>query len=288
MTTPRFWCIPLLATVMAACSGMDKTPQKITLAFDAAINGQAFRCGDSYTGVGTTKSTITPTDFRFYVSQVELQNQQGLWVPLTLDEDGKWQKGSVALLDFENGLAPCRNGTAATNTTVRGELPAGRYTGLRFTLGVPFEQNHGDPTTAPAPLNTTAMFWNWQGGYKFLRFDATSNGLKPGAGEGNTGYNIHLGSTQCAAASRTAAPTACQNSNRVAVLLQGFDPHKSRVVADVGPLMASANVDTNAPKTSPGCMAFPGDSDCVPVMDALGLPYGDRTAPGPQRLFSLR
>jgi hypothetical protein len=72
------------------------------------------------------------------------------------------------------------------------------------------------------------------------------------------------------------------------VLLQGFDPHKSRVVADVGPLMASANVDTNAPKTSPGCMAFPGDSDCVPVMDALGLPYGDRTAPGPQRLFSLR
>ena len=34
-------------------------------------------------------------------------------------------------------------------------------------MGVPFESNHRDSTIAPSPLNITAMFWNWQGGYKF-------------------------------------------------------------------------------------------------------------------------
>ena len=53
-------------------------------------------------------------------------------------------------------------------------------------------------------------------------------------------------------------------------------------------MLAEANVDVNAPKTSPGCMSFPNDADCPPVMSALGLPYGDRTVPGPQRLFRVR
>jgi len=279
---------PLALLALAACATVEPPPQTVAIAFEAQVNGQPFQCGNSYTGIGTTQSTLTPTDYRFYVSGVQLQDQNGRWVPVALAQDGTWQRDNVALLDFENGQAPCRNGTPALNTSVRGQVPAGRYTAIRFTLGLPFEHNHGDPTTAPAPLNTTAMFWNWQGGYKFLRFDAVSNGLKPGAGEGNTGYNIHLGSTQCASATRTQAPSACQNSNRVDVVLNGFDPQRSRVVADVGPLMALANVDTNAPKTSPGCMSFPGDADCPPVMGALGLPYGGTPAPGPQKMFSLR
>ena len=265
--------------------------------FAAHINGQPFACGQSYASVGTTRSTVTPSDYRFYVSDVSLVDAAGRAVPVTLAQDGIWQLDNIALLDFENGTGPCRNGTTGINAEVRGTVPAGRYVGLRFTLGVPFARNHGDPTVAPSPLNLTAMFWNWQGGYKFVKFDTASSGLQTapaaaGAGHGGaaaSGFSVHLGSTMCAAASRTEAPKAeCANPNRVAVAFDRFDATKQTVVADIGAVLAAANVDVNAPNTSPGCMSFPGDADCPPVMGALGLAYGGAAAPGPQRLFSIR
>lgn len=272
-------------------------PQPVTVRFAAQINGQPFACGQSYANVGTTRSNVTPSDYRFYVSDVSLVDETGRAVPVTLAQDGVWQLDNIALLDFENGSGPCRNGTSGMNTEVRGTIPAGRYVGLRFTLGVPFARNHGDPTVAASPLNLTAMFWNWQGGYKFVKFDTASSGLQAapataGAGHGGaaaSGFSVHLGSTMCAAASRTEAPKAeCANPNRVSVAFERFDATKQTVIADIGIVLAAANVDANAPNTSPGCMSFPGDADCPPVMGALGLAYGGAAAPGPQRLFSIR
>ncbi len=268
----------------------------VAVRFAAQIGGQPFVCGQSYAGVGTTRSTITPSDFRLYVSEVALIDETGRAVPVTLTQDGVWQVGDIALLDFENGTGPCRNGTTGMNTEVRGSVPAGRYVGLRFTLGVPFARNHGDPTVAPSPLNLTAMFWNWQGGYKFVKFDTASRGQPsttsapdPRGGGNASGFSVHLGSTMCASPSRTQAPGAeCANPNRVAVAFERFDVATQTVVADMGAVLAGANVDVNAPKTSPGCMSFPNDADCPPVMGALGLPYGGQAAPGPQRLFTRR
>jgi uncharacterized repeat protein (TIGR04052 family) len=292
------------ATVLlAACSTASTSPapssagtQPVSLRFAAQVNGQPFACGQSYGGIGTTRSTITPSDYRFYVSEVQLIDASGRAVPVALAQDGTWQRDGVALLDFENGSGPCLNGTAATNSTVRGSVPAGRYTGLRFTLGVPFVPNHGDPTTAPSPLNLTAMFWNWQGGYKFIKFDTASSGqpatsAPPHAeGGGNaSGFSVHLGSTLCASPSRTQSPQAeCGNPNRVTVQFDRFDAGTQTVVADIGSVLAGANVDVNAPGTSPGCMSFPKDADCPPVMGALGLAYDGVPAPGPQRLFTAR
>jgi hypothetical protein len=53
-------------------------------------------------------------------------------------------------------------------------------------------------------------------------------------------------------------------------------------------VLSGANVDVNAKGTSPGCMSFPKDADCPPVMGALGLAYDGIAASGPQRLFSAR
>lgn len=294
-----------VAVLLAACTtaptptaaSSAAAPQAVTVRFAAQINGQPFACGQSYASVGTTRSTVTPSDYRFYVSDVSLVDEAGRAVPVTLAQDGIWQLDNIALLDFENGSGPCRNGTTAVNTEVRGTVPAGRHVGLRFTLGVPFARNHGDPTVAPSPLNLTAMFWNWQGGYKFVKFDTASSGLQaaPAAagarhgGAAASGFSVHLGSTVCASPARTEAPKAeCANPNRVAVAFDRFDATKQTVVADIGAVLAAANVDVNAPNTSPGCMSFPGDADCPPVMGALGLAYGGAAAPGPQRLFSSR
>jgi len=285
------------AVFLVACSSPPQNAlQSVSIPFAAEINGQPFACGQTYGPVGTTGSSITPMDFRWYVSGVKLIDAQGRAVPVTLEQDGVWQLGDLALLDFENGQGPCRNGTAAVNTTVRGTVPAGTYRGIEFTLGVPFDRNHGDPTTAPSPLNNTAMFWNWQGGYKFIKFDTTSTGLSdrtPGAPSPQgpvTRYAMHLGSTGCQAASRTAAPSApCANPNTVAVRFDRFQPGQHTLVADMGRVLARANVDVNAPHTSPGCMSFARDGDCPPVMAALGLAYDGVPAPAQgQQLFSVR
>jgi uncharacterized repeat protein (TIGR04052 family) len=293
------------ALLLAACTTAPTLPaasplaavQAVTVRFAAQVNGQPFACGQSYAGVGSTRSTITPSDLRFFVSEVALVDEAGRAVPVALAQDGIWQFENIALLDFENGTGPCRNGTTGINTELRGTVPAGRYVGLRFTLGVPFARNHGDPTVASSPLNLTAMFWNWQGGYKFVKFDTASSGLQAtlaaaGSGHGGTaasGFSVHLGSTVCAAASRTEAPKAeCANPNRVAVAFERFDAAKQTVVADIGAVLAGADLGVNAPGTSPGCMSFPGDADCPPVMGALGLAYGGAVAPGPQRLFTVR
>ncbi|MDP1684321.1 MbnP family copper-binding protein [Hydrogenophaga sp.] len=291
-------CLPLVAA-LAACStpapSSTTAAQAVKLNFVAEVNGQAFGCGKSHAGVGTTRSTTTPSDFRFYVSELHLLAADGRAVPVQLEQDGVWQLENTALIDFEDGSGPCRNGTSGVNTAVRGQVPAGTYTGVRFTLGVPFARKHGDPTVSPAPLNSTAMFWNWQGGYKFLKFDTASSGRPatltppdPRGGGSASGFSVHLGSTVCASASRTQAPAACQNPNRVVVEFKGFDPVKNTVVADMGRVLAGANVDTNAPQTSPGCMSFPKDADCQPVMGALGLAYDGVAAPGAQQLFTAR
>ena len=44
----------------------------------------------------------------------------------------------------------CAGGTTATNTSIRGTYPAGSYTGIKFTVGVPFDLNHLDSTTQSA------------------------------------------------------------------------------------------------------------------------------------------
>jgi uncharacterized repeat protein (TIGR04052 family) len=284
--------------------------QPITLRFAGAVNGEPFQCGRAYASIGTTKSKITPSDFRLYISDIQVITSDGKTEPLALEQDGVWQYKNVALIDFEDGSGPCSNGTKATHTHVAGTVPAANYTGVRFTMGVPFELNHGDPTVAPSPLNITAMFWNWQGGYKFLKADMSSDGLgtKPAMhkmaashddkgrhGQGGdhvdsaaSGFSVHLGSTVCAAASRTESPSSCKNPNRVTVTFHGFEPGKNVVVTDLGAILSEANVDQNTPGTSPGCMSFLKDADCPAVMSALGLAYDGVAPAGAQKFFSMK
>lgn len=297
----RLQAFALLAAIaLGGCANVP-TERDIEIRFGARVGDAEFRCGQSYAGIGTTNARITPTDFRFYVSDVELIDAAGRTVKLQLAQDGVWQFRDLALLDFEDGSGPCRGGTTGLNARVVGKAPPGDYRGLSFTLGVPFALNHGDPTVAPSPLNLTAMFWSWQVGYKFVKVDFTSASAVPaamaahaggghgggghgGAQAGASGWSLHLGSTQCASAGATQPPSQCANPNRLRVTLANFDPARSVVVTDLRSVLAGANVDVNAPNTSPGCMSFPNDPDCMPVMPALGLAYGSAPAQ-PQRFF---
>jgi uncharacterized repeat protein (TIGR04052 family) len=273
--------LALLAAFAASPAFAD---QPVMINFAAEIGGQPFDCANTFNGLGATDAAVHVTDFRTYLTDVAMIAADGSRVPVTLDQD-IWQQGTVAMLDFEDATGACTNGTDQVNTSVRGTVPEGEYTGVDFTVGVPFEQNHEDPTVAPSPLNVTSMFWNWRGGYKFLRVDFVPTDTQAG---GPKGWFLHLGSTMCQAESKTTAPeSTCKNPNQILVAFDGFDPATDTVVIDPAAVVVDADLRVNAPETSPGCMSFPNDVDCNSVMSKLGLGYGDIPA-AEQVLFVQR
>lgn len=252
--------------------------QSVSIHFQAMVGDKKLVCGETYDGIGITRSRITPRDFRFYVHNLRLIDANGKPVPVELDQDGKWQLDDVALLDFENATAGCVNGTPEMHDRVSGRVPAGHYAGLRFTLGVPFNKNHTELTSQPPPLNLTALSWVWNGGRKFARLDFSSTGMPHG-------FAIHLGSTGCTPnQTKITVPTQCSEPNRPEIEFAEFDAGQDTVVADLAALLKDSNVDVNQPNTAAGCMSAKEDSDCAPIFANFGLPFGERPA-GRQTFF---
>ncbi|MGV2831110.1 MbnP family copper-binding protein [Myxosarcina sp. GI1(2024)] len=270
--------------------------QEIIITFDGRVGDEQFSCGETYSGLGSSEAAVTATDFRFYVSDVAVIDVEGNPVPVELEQDGKWQYQNVALLDFEDKTGACANGTVETRNIVVGTVPQVDYRGLQFTLGVPSQLNHEDAAIAPSPLNLTSMWWNWQGGYKFLRVDwenrATAmNNKQMNHGEMNHGemqhgeternvssnntFLIHIGSTGC---QETGSQSyECSNPNRSDVVLENFDPENNVVVADLANLVSQADLTSNQPDTPAGCMSSPEDMDCMPIFNNLGLSFNEET-----------
>jgi len=247
-------------------TGLPTVGPDVTIRFAASVGTTPAACGMIYEGQGAEGSTLSLNDYRFYVSNVRLINAAGEEVAVELKQDGLWQYANVALLDFEDGTGLCGEaGNADLNDKVVGTVPQGDYTGLVFDLGVPFELNHLDTTTAPAPLNLPAMWWNWQVGYKFVRIDLqTPNSETPA-------WFIHLGSTGCASADGNTPPSEpCSNPNMGTVRFDPFNPVQNFVVADLSALLAHVNLNQNAPMP-PGCMSGPEDPDCAGLFPGFGL-----------------
>lgn len=252
--------------------------QNVAIRFQAMVGREKFACGRTYEGIGTTGSRITPRDFRLYVHNLRLIDETGKPVPVELEQDGKWQLDDVALLDFEDGTAGCVNGTPDVNDRVIGRVPMSRYSGLRFTVGVPFNKNHTDLTTQPPPLNLTALFWVWNAGRKFARLDFSSTGLP-------RGYVIHLGSTGCMPnETKITVPTQCSEPNRPEIEIAGFDASRDVVIADLGSLLRDSNVDSSQSHMGAGCMSERDNADCAPVFANFGLPFAGKAA-GKQSFF---
>ncbi|MEM7448665.1 MAG: MbnP family copper-binding protein [Myxococcota bacterium] len=257
---------------------MDSSTAEVSVQFQALVGGEPFACGSSYDGIGTSSSTVQPNDFRLYIHDVRLLDSEGNEVPLTLTQDDAFQYQDLVLLDFEDGTATCSGGNSAVNPQAVGTVPAGEYSGIRFVLGVPFELNHANAATAPSPLNVTSLFWNWQGGYKFARFDGPAGDLPE--------WRFHLGSTGCDGDTTGTVPTTtCTNGNRAEVELTNFDPTSTPISADLGALLEGVDLteDTNGP---PGCMSGPKDLECENYFSNLGLSFNGST-PGPQSFFSV-
>lgn len=263
----------------AGCGESSGGSQGVTIAFSAVVGDSPFVCGETYDNLGSDGTSLELVDFRLYVQDVELKSSEGAWVPVALD-DNMFQLENIALLDFEDGCGEV--GNADVNDEVVGTVPEGQYDGLRFKMGLPADLNHRDASTSPGPLGLTALFWNWRGGYKFLRIDSGNIMNNPSV------WRMHLGSTGCGEPEGLTMPPeqACTNPNRVEVELDAFDVETNTVVADFAALVADAPLGTNAEGTPAGCMSPPDDSDCGPIFRNLGLPFGSEPG-GEQSFFSV-
>lgn len=272
------------ALLAGACASAPTSSdqQDVSIRFDARAGEQSLRCGQPYSGLGSTNASVMLQDFRIYVSNFRLIARDGAEVPMQLTPDGVFQSDRVALLDFENATGNC-NGNAATNMMVRGRAPMGEYVGLVFDIGVPVELNHQDTTIAAPPLNFSALTWAWRYGYKFTTIDLET-GRAPDAAPTDhaaSGFSIHLGSVDCGAGSPRTPPEApCATPNRPSYRLEAFDPATEVVVLDLAELLAATDVTVNDPESASGCMSGEGDDDCVAIMDRLGLPFRGQASHG--------
>jgi uncharacterized repeat protein (TIGR04052 family) len=292
----------LVTLALPLASAQERELSPVTLDFDVRVGDKRVSCDAPLPPLGSEATETELLDLRFYVSDLRLLSATGEEVPLELEQND-WQHGSVALLDFEDGTGSCEGGTQATNTQVTGRAPEGNYTGVAFTLGVPFTLNHLDVTTAPSPLNLSALWWNWQAGYKFARIDlqavaADAHGTEHGSAkatpesdpedtEGHAAaregfWPFHLGSTGCVSPSGAIPPTAeCERPNRAEVRLE-LDPANDTIVADLEGLYEGVDLSQSLELAPPGCMSGHEDPDCEVIFANLGVNLASGVGePGP-------
>jgi len=284
---------PVIAGLLAAAAcggdpqrGVDAAPpadaaatQAVTLRFAAKVNGEALVCGHTYANVGTPATTYTPNDLRLFVHDVALITAAGARAAVTLAQDGRFQRGELALLDFETGGTACDMGTTATHTEITGSVAPGSYTGVSFKLGVPEAMNHLDASTAQPPQNDTTLWWVWRSGYRYLKIDGIGGAANP--------FGIHLGAIGCPGSSTTQPPSGpCAAANVAEIALTGFDAATNLIAVDLGAVLATSNLATNTINTAPGCLSDAGDPECDAIFPRLGLAHGSTPA-ATQVLFGV-
>ncbi len=128
---------------------------EVTVAIEPRYRGEPLKF-DQLSVTNAAGQALGVTRLDMLLSGIAVRRTNGTWL-----EKHYW-------FAFINGRA------GRTNFVLRG-LPAGEYDRLRFNIGVPAEQNLGNPTQwdAAHPLNPTVngLHWNWQGGYVFLALE---------------------------------------------------------------------------------------------------------------------
>lgn len=275
------------AAAVAGCAGSAGSARQVEIAFEVVVNGQPARCGQPLGRLGQDATPAALRDARLYVQDVSLIAADGRREPVSLAVNG-WQNGVVALLDFEDGTGHCTVGTPATNRVVTGTVPAGRYTGLAFAVGVPQALNHTSTELEGAPLDIAGMGWSWQAGRKFARLEVDPEGgvAKPD-GSRSASWFVHLGSTGCSGNPVTGETVSCLRPNRLPVVMDRFDTATQRVVLDLGALLRDSRIAEDK-GGAVGCMSNPADPECKAVFGRLGLSLSDGlpVMPGQSSVFS--
>lgn len=275
LSVPARSVVGVAAAALLAAAPASAANQNVRIRFAAVAGDQPVRCGTPLSGLGTTNEAAQLQDLRFYVSEVKLLRPSGKATTVKLKANRAYRvtgEDSLTLIDLEDGAGACAAGTPQTNAVVLGTVPKGTYTGLQFTLGVPFSRNHTNTVGAPAPLALPSMAWSWQAGRKFTKIEVTDPAGAAGTWPAKV-FTVHLGSTGCTGNPATGATVSCNAANRGVVRLRAFNPARQDVALDLKALLAGNNITVNG-GGAPGCMSGPTDPECAAVFGALGIGWG--------------
>jgi hypothetical protein len=153
--------------------------------------------------VNAAGDTVQFSTIKFYVSEPALVDSTGKEVELKdVDATAKVAHGS--------GLAIWLVDMSATTVAANGYYKfqvkgsPGKYRGVKFSVGVPFDENHKDAATQEEPLGpNSGMYWSWNPGYIFHKIE----GRVDSAGQQKV-LNYHLGEDNRKATIRLASLTA--------------------------------------------------------------------------------
>ncbi len=143
------------------------TNSALTLKFEHNWGAESFRFGQAY--LSSSNDTITPTLLRYYISNVKITKTDGsVWA----------EPESYHLVDYTDAI----NGVV---TFTIPNVPSGDYKALSYLVGVDSVRNYsGAQTGALDPAN--GMFWTWNSGYIYFKFE----GNTPQAKGGKCAYHI--------------------------------------------------------------------------------------------------
>ncbi len=207
------------------------------------------------------KNAWTLNQIQFYLSEFKNNGQS---VSLISKKNSN-QQSSIVLL---GNACSSKKGNDSGNWNVyfENELESGT---LSFKLGVPFELNHRNPLKQSTPLNQSDMFWTWQQGHKFLRIDLDKTVTESNKNN-QTGWQFHLGSTGCKAASVMRSPSSpCRHPNQIEFSLDY--QNQSTLILNLKPILEPIITDPDLSKVS--CMSNMTSKVCHQLMSSLQVKH---------------
>lgn len=131
----------------------------LELSFMPTLAGSPLQVGEANQ---LPDGSLTPSDARFYVSELSLLKEDGSSLPVDLvGADGKEEPYGVHLVSFDE----------PASATIRTLAPAGNYTGATFTWGVNDGCNASSGLRSPLSFDSQ-MVWPHVAGFLFLRYEA--------------------------------------------------------------------------------------------------------------------
>lgn len=169
----------MIALVIASCTNEPEQTvipaSKATVRFSALWEGQPFEMQQVYTDAFGNR--LRADGFLNFISLITLVKDDGSEVLIK----------DYALVNFYNA------------NEITAEVPAGKYTTLKFGIGVPRDRNKDqDPAQYPSSsvlsvAGSQGMFWVWNTGYIFAKFEGKCDTTGTDGAELLTPIAIHAG-----------------------------------------------------------------------------------------------
>jgi len=182
-----------------------------------------------------------------YLSNIQVKTNEE-WNTVSLS-DNQWQNRGTGLIGQYCRDSNDKNWQLAIGVT------KGKVQAFRFSIAVPFPENHQNPLTAEKIFDNSNMFWTWQQGYKSLRLDLSND---------TDAWAYHIGAIGCKSPSVMRAPThECRQTNNVDVVIDNIDFH-APIIIDISKIISGISLGDQS-----RCLSMPTQHVCHKLMDNM-------------------